>query len=50
LVVLVSAAVVVGVHRLKILIKLRATEFDAERPTFILQQLPQPCTLRLIVP
>ena len=48
LVVLVRAAVVVGVHRLKILVELRAAEFEAERPTFVLKQFPQFGTLLLI--
>ena len=41
LVVLVRAAVVVGTVRLTISVELRAAELEAERPTFILKQLPQ---------
>ena len=49
LVVLVRAAVVVGVHRLIILVELRAAEFEAERPAFTPKQLPQLGTLLSIV-
>ena len=48
LVVLVRAAVVAGVHRLKMIVELRAAEFEAERPTFVLKQFPQFGTLLLI--
>ena len=48
LVVLVRAAVVVGVHRLKIIVELRAAEFEAERPAFVPKQFPKFDTLLLI--
>ena len=46
--ILVRAAVVVGVHRLKILVELRAAELEAEHPTVVLKQFPQFGTLLLI--
>ena len=49
LVVLVRAAVVVGVQRPEIPIELSAAEFEAERSTFVLKQFPQFGTLLLIV-
>ena len=46
---LVKTAVVVGVHRLKILIELHAAEFEVERTSFVLKQFTQFGTLLLIV-
>ena len=45
---LVRAAMVVGMHRLEILIELHAAEFEAERPAFIPKQFPKFGTLLLI--
>ncbi len=45
----VCPAVVVGTIGLKILVNLRAAEFEAERPTFIPKQFPQHGTLLSIV-
>ena len=49
LMILVCPAVVVRTVRLKILVELHATEYEAERPTFIPKQFPQYGTLLSIV-
>ena len=49
LMILVCPAVVVWTVRLKILVELHATEYEAERPTFIPKKFPQYGTLLSIV-